>query len=616
MKLVQTSYHRTKSKRQMPFVTQRVEFFLHYWSFMMYSGILKFEDAEFRSHRTLLQLLKNQIESNFKKSDKYVKELFLESSDFNISNSFISSIKTKGILNSLSELRRILNMKYNDFRHPDYTSKDEILKHINRLIYWCNKNYLAKILKIAYSRLKINSAPSDSELKEIRSLVNYLIIELYDKGYSKEYIKDYPATLISRKKLPLEKIRSDFEKKEDYDLYRVEQTSSVTLSKQLDSLKYVCNRKTHTWYKIYKVFGVDFDNDPIEILGIKFYNPTKTQLITENNKYLNELFELNNKDKGVSLKSFCNAIIKIESVTEDDLEIGFNEVLNAVRVFNKYYYAEGIILKKAFITSDENLRYAYGNFDAIDIGVFPKYSKNVFFTEALNNLNEFAIKKKDDYAKKIIEFKGFISDFKVNATEFDLATIWSYLESLFGSTNEVQSIALASFMDNIKKSHLYQAYFFIESMLIYHSMQSHHVYKLNDKQKKKLSIKKHLGEDKSGYTVYSRSAFRRIQLSKELLPDVLFLKYYVDRCAALNSPLGEHKESIKLYSDNLVRFLYVERNLLIHHRVVNNYAYLRRNSIIEMCETIINTYLRISAKYKHKKSHDFIIKKIKEISTS
>jgi hypothetical protein len=311
MKLLRFKFVHPKNGKQLEFTSIKFQYFYHYWSLITSKHNRIFLDNnKFESHRTLLNKIIPKLKSDPKHSKKKYEKYFVNHEHFRLNNVILKKLK----INSL--LQKTKTKNYNKELKAIIKDLEYYQSYITNRI-----DYTKHIYKGLQRVISINKKPIAGIYNEIEFLVNAYIVELYNAGYSYEFIAKIPDIITFNdvlNKFPFEKMAVDFNfDKEKYNKYKA--SHRKTLGLYISGLSNLINRQMLDGHVVFKVFNLNYKLDePIEINSCRIYNPTTYSYTNERKQakgihVIEQFFDL--KQDGETYlkhKSNCNIIVPIQ----------------------------------------------------------------------------------------------------------------------------------------------------------------------------------------------------------------------------------------------------------------------------------------------------------------
>src|SRR5690554_4098777 len=261
------------------YVSQKMEFFIHYWKYLFSNSDLQLDKHYLKSHRTVIQKLRLQIDGNFDYSKKYFKLFLIDEDLFNNRNSIIKAIgnsKEKRTLNKIKKLYHssASNNKWGSDADKPKTKKS-LSRQIEKLEVWLSYNYPSILSEKLIFELEKNTVVSSKSIKTMKELINCLIIELFNKGFNPDFITKVPDILFDKNRFPYAKTALDFDSTEEFDLYKTVEWGSLSLKTQIEGIINLINMPLRSRKAVFRVYDINWRHEPYSIYGVEFYNPHK-----------------------------------------------------------------------------------------------------------------------------------------------------------------------------------------------------------------------------------------------------------------------------------------------------------------------------------------------------
>ncbi len=361
MQFKKLKYFDEQTKEEVVNTSIRVEYFINYWQLVFYAQGVIFDKYYLKSHRTIIEKVKLQIEGNFYYAKSNIETFFCNDEHYGNNNILIKRIVKKKVKRAIDDIIRIKDTSRaaweNEAKANIQPRKHLLKKHILTIKNWIDSSYSFEISKCLIELLEKNTPIDNSDKEDIKKLTNYLIIELFNKGFNERFIKELPEILFDIDRFPFEKTDADFTNNDEYNEYKKNEWETLTLKKQIESFVNLLNRPLKTRYLIFQVFDVNWRCEPLRFLDVEFYNPNIgfNPKITLKEKLpliiFNETFSLNHKED--ENKSQCNAFVKIEGLQEEQIYLkGYKKVKLALSVLNRELDTNGkVFVNNVFVTN-------------------------------------------------------------------------------------------------------------------------------------------------------------------------------------------------------------------------------------------------------------------------
>lgn len=361
-------------------------------------------------------------------------------------------------------------------------------------------------------------------------------------------------------------------------------------------LKYFLTVKKNEGHFIFKVEGINFNSEPLEIFGVKFYNPQRNKYLKyfkvdeenknkENEEFCKkvELFHLEKDDKG-SLDSKCNVIVPIKYFYEDvdyfdsfnfptktfieafsKAKISFIEFKRLLKSFSiEYFFDESLLLAKVSkesILIDDNFNYH-------KVSNIQKLKEITFKVDEIRrdmmieNLKyKEKIKLQNTFFYHIANSNALISEYILEYHKFNFKSLWiECIEPYFNGKNEF--ISFAKKCVKIRTS-FFSKYRILLSNALRYGAFSGDSYCLNKEKMKNIGI----GDLNVGDKIFGDD----LEMNFELLPSGSLLDEFKDEMRVFVNDEDIFLKKIDNWISETVKVVYDERNIEVHYNIVDYY---------------------------------------------
>ena len=308
-------------------ISERFEYFHHYWTLLFLTktgkgsqlllkpNYLFIEEDRIESHRSLFVKINKQLTYNYPKAEDKLEHLFVQHPYFSVGNILIRKypvlVRNVNCVNQeISSVASNSNFRTPQVKKRIHDAFRELEKQL--LLRYPYEKRLATQL---YKTLSLNKHLDKEAKDDIKFLVNAFIVELYQYGYSKDYIERIPNIISRRDHLedfPYDKTPRDFESDNAYNGYVEGEKSKMNLEVMLSGLSKLVNGRKYKGYMVFKVNGINIEQS-IKLQGVEFYNPQEERKAKDYYDSMDpELFMVKTspEESGTSSKpSTCNAIV-------------------------------------------------------------------------------------------------------------------------------------------------------------------------------------------------------------------------------------------------------------------------------------------------------------------
>ncbi|PHI18115.1 hypothetical protein CEQ90_19590 [Lewinellaceae bacterium SD302] len=585
----------------LPGVSQRFEYFYTYWGSFRETEYLFFGYNRFENHRTMLDKIEYQLVYN---SDSNYKSIghFLSNPLFDENNSIIKirpALKLK--LRRIKELYNPTGLSIRESKrnfHPNNSSRQQdILVLLRELIrkYFGASRYRNILLDEISRELKKNTAFKFANKQNIQFLVNSLIVELYDFGYSLEYIFKISNIIVFGDPIneyPYPEDRGNFVTKEEYSEYIRDFKKSITIDKVVYGFKRILNARKIEGYYIFKVNNLVL-LEPVEtkIGEVVFYNPNKTsKLSLENFSEFHKLeflkLEKFQRESDVdNTSSYGNALVKAEFISSRrieskiELQKAYDQIDFALAHLNMIYSTFNnkpnghcyIDTTNHFRVDNNKSPYSY-NYDIIrplerEINM-SDYDYPVDYikpqVDFINNLS-----KKGKLGLQIYKILSLVADYNSGRKKFSFKELWIAIEPIMKKEELVRVITIClkkyfdlNFLTNMK-------------IMISSSVREQHIIPDYPKYSIGESELKEYGLDYEFHKKINTTAFvNRLPKLSSRIPGYLIEEFQV-RVHQFTTDRHTFNVELEKWINQVIDEFYIERNMEVHKSVSNNFSRIK-----------------------------------------
>ena len=591
-----------KEDKPLRYVNERFEYFHHYWTLLFLTKIrgrhtnsqillkpnyLFLEEEKLESHRSLFVKINKQLLYNYSNSKRKLNYLFIHHSYFSNNNLIIR--KYTGLANKISYAKQAIVNVNNRFEKHSPSVRSGIRSAFQNLESQLFRRYPyeRRLATQLHKVLSINKPLNDRVKVDIKFLVNAFIVELYQYGYSEDYIGRVPDTISFRdggKDFPYEKTILDFKSKDEYQQYVKEENKKMNLKAMLDGLVKLINNRKYKGYTIFKVNGVTLDKNR-KLLGVEFYNPQTER--KAKNRYEHsidpELFVIDSSDSSsaVAVPSTCNALIDTEFLSPYDIN-GYQVLRAAYRKAETSSLLLGSILNKFADTTFGKISITLQRdkcLSLFDSNRIPSFNGEIFKPLDSSNAIEFLDDKNRKWAEDEIDFFNTQTNKRVLAlirqqkisenisTEFSFKDLWTAWEGLFEDENKKEELKRVckhavriylstNFLPKVKHF-LYRNLYADEFKIFFTEPSKFYLLEKSDIQ----SLGLHVPE----VGTITVQDFKRKY--KDVLSTIDFplLQEIIDRVDTFVKTPKDYYQDVDEWLDRTIDEIYAERNLEVHN---------------------------------------------------
>ncbi len=597
-----------KKKDKPPrYVNERFEYFHHYWTLLfltkigggntssqilLKSNYLFLEEERLESHRSLFVKINKQLLYNYSNSREKLNYLFIQHPYFSNNNLLIR--KYAGLANKISYAKQAIVNANNKFKNHSLSVKSGIrsaFQNLERQLFGCYP-YERRLATQLHKVLSINKPLDDQAKANIKFLVNAFVVELYQYGYSEDYIGRVPDTISFRdggKDFPYEKTILDFKSEDEYQQYIKEENKKMNLGAMLDGLVKLINNRKYKGYTIFKVSGVTLDKNR-KLLGVEFYNPQTER--RAKNRYEHsidpELFVKDSSDSSTIMpgSSTCNAIVDTEFLSPYDIN-GSQVLRAAYRKAETSALLLGSLLNKYADTTLGEISITLQRdkcLSLFDSNKIPSFKSEIFKPLNIYSTIKFLDDKTEKWAKDEIDFYNTHIDKRILAlirqqkisenisTEFSFKDLWTAWEGLFEDENKKEELKRVckhavriylstNFLPKVKHF-LYRNLYADEFKIFFTEPSKFYLLEKSDIQ----SLGLHVPE----VGTITVQDFKRKY--KDVLSTIDFplLQEIIDRVGTFVKTPKDYYQDVDKWLDRTIDEVYAERNLEVHNNEETN----------------------------------------------
>lgn len=590
----------------MPNASKRIEFLVHYWQYVFSKQNFRLEDEWLKSHRGLLQRVKLQIETNYESGTgirKKVKTFFVDEKYFDSNDPIIKSlprVKKADII----DLQGILSKRFNQVGHADHVAASDILKKLDKVITYFEGNYARKLKKQLLSQLSSNAPINDSIISELRVLVNCLIVELLLKGFTEKYLKDLVFKIQNIDDFPYDRLRGDFNTDQEFQTYKEGIFGNLTIKDQLNGIINLLGHEERAFEVIFKVYGLNWSLEPLEILDVTFYNPNRNNKIIPV-QFFNEDFTISGNDEQKS-NSYCNAYVEVKGIQEPMIiDRAYNKVAAALSILNAQIEKSPFIRRdKALISVKDRVpKVLFGSFSAVNdaelINRIPDYKKDDI--AYINNLN-WSVEKDQDLIRLISEISALMQ----SDSKYTILDIYSNLEGYFGKADFLKTLFFNCFKIWADNHYFVSVKLLLRNFAVSSGVRPevHEEYKLSSSQVSSF-----------GFVITPGSVINFRKFSNKLnhannAIDTPFWNWVISDALEYRNNKTNWHDKIKARIEYYIDELNTERNLIVHSRQTEHYTRMRREEFFNFILIILRVYTSYHMSYSIRRTVSHVADKI------
>ncbi|MBP0903448.1 hypothetical protein ACFSKN_00965 [Mariniflexile gromovii] len=627
--------HDSISKECLPNVKLKAEYFWHYWDFLFTDNrdLILVNEPKFSSQISLISKVEKHLEWNSGINCKKLLKYFNHHSYFHKQNILLRS--NDKLSNEIQSIKKRIENKeegVDDSKYLSFSERERLrnaFKNLRNDFFDLNifpGILIGKLLNTIFSKKNL-----DKNCKQDLKFLSNSIIDLFVlKGYSLAFIKGLLSNTIfnpsNKFNFRYEKNSADFDSYELWKEYVSEQFKLLSLKDRINYLEFFLKEPQHKGFYIFKIEGVDFQSEPIEIFESTFYNPKKNKILNfyktdkskireeDFNYYSNcELFNENYYEINDSTKenSTCNLIIPTKYNTEDidhfdsfkfptksfieaysRAEISLLEFKRCLKSFSiEHFYDEkltNVRLSKHSILVDEKYNYhkISNNKESSKITFRLDDIRKSMLDELLIFKNN--IKSQNSFSIHLANSNALIASNKLEYHKLNFKSLWiECVEPYFDNTDE--------FIDFAKKcirirTNFFTNYRILLSNALSENFSFYRVYSLDQSKMDEIG----LGKVNIGESIIGDVLEKKI----ELLPCGSMLCEFKDEMRSYVKDKSSFFIEIDKWISNTIRVAYDERNIEVHYNIVDYYNDVSiKKDILFIISCIIGTFNDAIFKY-------------------
>jgi hypothetical protein len=596
MRLLKLSYSDEHTRVPLPEMQYRVEFFFQYWTSLFETRPVSMDLHYLKSHRTIINKVRLQVEGNYKYAKGKI-NLFMVLDDVFDKNDLIIK-RTKGkARRAINTLKRMVKAS------GQLPPAKRVLTQLNTLDQWLVTEYPQIVMDCTIDLMDKNDSLSAQDKAALMKLANYLIIELFNKGYNTKYIREIPQTLFDTEEFPYDRTPSDFSSKEEYQAYKIGVWSRLTLVDQVKAIGKLLGRPLKTRYLIYRVLDINFRIPPTVILGVEFYNPNNNPKIRHRftPHFIEETFTLK-EDEPYAKTSWCNACVEVEGIQEDQMyKQGYERVRAALAILNKEMKTQGRVLSTGVLSSNAAFDQLWGSTEAILGGIS---AINTLTADQIQRIQYF--NQLDPlHDKDVVNLIALVNECLVDSRSYNPEKLWMILEATFGGEAEVKAFFFNAFKIYLKNNFLRNwKLFFVETL----DAQYNFAHRENEYVLERNQL------DSLGLTMdFSLSGLQAFESNLVATKDAVvtpYIAYLVEHISSYATDKPKFYDLLKKWIDYILTELYVERNLKVHSNMSDELFLLKRKELFNLVNVVVEVFVHQYLKTKRRKDIDIITSKI------
>ena len=580
-------------------VKLKTEYFWHYWDFLFteYRDLVLFDEPKFTSQISQINKIEKHLEwnngINFKKLHKYFNHhLYFDKKNIILRGNVELTEK-------ITDIKRFIESKNDNLSADNREYLKGEFKALRTGFFELN-SYSTIIINILIKVIFNSKELNDNSKGDLKFLCNTIIDLFILRGYSLAFIKELLNNTIfstsNKFNFKYEKNYSDFSTYEGWKEYELKQFELLSFKDRFDYLKIFLNKPKRKGFYIFKIEGIDFQSDPMEVFGTKFYNPEKDKVLnfykSKNSKIKEEDYEyyincelFNGKNSNLNFhNSNCNLIVPTEYNTEDinhfdsfkfptksfieakdKAKVSLLEFKRLIKSFSiEYFFDEGL----ANIRVSNNCILVDENYNYHKLSSSKGSKKVVFKLDEIRKKMAFEqlefktnIDFKNSFSVHLASSNALISKYKLEYHKFNFKSLWiECIEPYFKDTEE--------FIDYAKKTIRIRGYFFSNYRILLmnalsDNLSTYPAYCLDKVRLNELGI----GELRIGEMINGDELENKF----ELLPCDSMLCEFKDEMRLFEQNESEFLSKIDSWITKTIRVAYDERNIEVHYNLVDYY---------------------------------------------
>lgn len=603
----------------------KAEYFWHYWEFLFTENrnLILVNDPKFVSQISLINKVQKHLEWNNGVSSKKLLKYFNHHIYFNKSNLILRC--NPDLSKEILRIKNLIESSKTDDESKKYLKDKDRLSLLEafgnlQTSFYTLEDYsgilLSKLVKTIANKRRLNE-PVRQDLKFLcNSIVDLLVLRGYSLIFIKGLLSNTIFTSSNKFNFSYPKRYIDFDNDHDaWSNYAKEQLKKLSLIDRLNYLKKFLVQAHREGFFIFKVEGIDFQSEPIEVFESKFYNPNRDSFLSfynsknksvsdDENKYYKdcELFVLNKPENQYS--SGCNLIVPIKYFTED------------IEYFDSFKFPA-----KSFIQAKINAKISILQFRRY----LKSYSTEHFFDEGLNEIrltNESILVDKEynyhttsnSHKLKRIVFKldEIREDMLTNQLDYrrNIKSKNYFLKHLANSNVVLSEMTLENHKFNFKSLWIecIEPYFNDIDDFINYAQKSIRI-RINFFSNYRILLNNALRCNGAFCRSYclGNEKMNEIGISDLKIGDIVYGDDLEKKFESLpfDSMLYEFKKEMKLYTnshmiflkkiddwiDKIVRISYDERNIEVHNNIVDYYNDISvKKDVSFICSVVIGSF--------------------------
>lgn len=596
MRLLKSSYSDEHTRVPLPEMQHRVEFFFQYWTSLLDTRPVTMDLHYLKSHRTIINKVRLQVEGNYKYAKGKIK-IFMVLDDVFDKNDLVIK-RTKG------KARRAINMVKRMVKPGGhFPSAKRVLTQLNTLDQWLTSVYPQTVMDCLIDLTDRNDSLSSMDKTSLMKLANYLIIELFNKGYNAKYIREIPRTLFDTEEFPYDRAPSNFTSTEEYRTYKIGIWRRLTLVDQVKAIGKLLTRPLKTRYLIYRIYDINFRISPTTILGVEFYNPNNNPKIQHRftPHFVEETFTLK-ENEPYEKTSWCNACVKVEGIQEDQMyKEGYERVRAALAILNKEFKTQGRVLSTGVLSSNAAFNQLWGSTDAILGGVSAINELTENQTQRIQYFNQLD----PLHDKYVVNLIALVNECLVDARSYNPEKLWMILEATFGGEVEVKAIFLSAFKIYLKNNFLRTwKLFFVETLDAQYNLahiETDYILRRNQLDSLGLTM---------DFSTSALQAFQANLIATKNAVGTPYIAFLVDHISSYTLDRPKFYDLLKTWIDYILTELYVERNLKVHSNMSDELFLLKRKELFNLVNVIVEVFVHQYLKTRKRKDVDTVTSNI------
>ena len=621
----------------LPGISRRFEYFYSYWGSFKETEYLFFGYNRFETHRTLLDKIEGQLLYN-QDNNYYNIGYFLSNPLFDYTNILIKRHKALSkkvrLIKELHSPPFISNRESKKMFYINRSSRQSDLLNLVKKVkdkYFSAENYRGILLQEFSVELQRNDAFTYHSRETIQFLINCTIVELYDYGYSIDYILKVANIIVFGdviNEYPYPKSFKNFNQRDEYESYKNEFAKSITIDKVIYGLDRILNKKKTKGYYIFKVNNLALINPgEVKIGEVTFYNPNSVSHLNLDrlkNSHQSRYFKLEKFQRNSefdSTASQCNAIIESEFISSSKIESKV-ELLEAYAKIDLSLSHLNIIYKTFRNKPNGHAYMDMTNCFRVDRNKRP-YSYNYEITRPLERTIDMSdynypvdyitpqvefinnLRKKGEIGLRLYKILSLIGDYDSDRRRFSFKELWIAIESLM-KKDELQNALCIILEKQFEVNYLINMKLMIRGSVENHSIiPDYPRYSIDQDDLYKFGL-----DYKFHKRISTDKFVRKILLLSDRIPEYL-IEEFQQRIVLFTSDKEKFYSNLNKWINQVIDEFYIERNMEVHKSLDNNFSKIKLEEQIKFMVKILCNYLGSHIDMRNPNRLDLALQKLK-----